>query len=214
MPTQTPTNPITQGSYWVVTPAANFKSKSYANLNGADLFFYVSQTNDLCVVNFTTNKPGNTTFVIAPNAIWVGTISLPGVVHVYFADFGGQMWHIVYQIFGSNTAPTMIPITGVQNFSVTYTPQTTPPAFMLLKDDGVFHTLYVNNANDPTFHTLLAPATRIYNNALNPNVFVTLPTVTMHPDDTVNITVICQDINQMNDVSSVGFYTVAAPGVA
>lgn len=210
----TPNNPITQGSYWVVTPGANFKSKSYGNLNGEDLFFYVSQTNDLSVVNFTTNKPGNTTFVLAAGAIWVGTISLPGIVHVYFADFSGQMWHIPYQILGSNTLPAMIPITGVANFSVTSTPQTTPPAYMLLKDDGVYHTLYVNAATDPTFNTLLAPATRIYNNALNPSVFVTQPTVTMHPDDTTNITVICQDINQNTDVSSVGFYTVAAPGIS
>src|SRR5271167_2637710 len=173
MPTQTPNNPITQGSYWVVTPAANFKSKSYGNLNGVDLFFYVSQTNDLCVVNFNTNKPGNTTFVLVAGATWVGTISLPGIIHVYYADFSGQLWHIPYQIFGSNTIPVMIPITNVQNFSVTYTPQTTPPAFMLLKDDGVFHTLYVNHATDPTFNSLLAPATKIYNNALNPTVFVT-----------------------------------------
>src|SRR5271170_5331875 len=114
----TPTNPITQGSYWIVTPAANFKSKAYGNLDGADLFFYVSQTNNLCVVNFNTNTPGQTTYVLAANAQWVGTISLSTVVHVYFADFSGQMWHIPYQIFGSNVVPTTIPITGVVNFSV------------------------------------------------------------------------------------------------
>jgi len=211
----TPNNPITQGSYWVVTPAANFKSKSYGNLNGSDLFFYVSQSNDLCVVNFNTNTPGNTTFVLVPGvAVWVGTISLPGVVHVYYADFGGQMWHIPYQIFGSITPATTIPVTGVNNFSVTSTPQTTPPAYMMLTDDGVFHTLYVNHATDPTFNSLLAPASKIYNNALSPTVFVTEPTVTMHPDDTKNITVICQQIDQHTDISSVGFYTVAAPGVS
>src|SRR5271167_4108201 len=131
----TPTNPITQGSYWVVTPASNFLSKSYGNLNGADLFFYVSQTNELRVVNFTTDKPGNTTFVLAQNANWVGTISLAGIVHVYFADLNGQMWHIPYQIFGSNSTTLTIPITGVNNFSVTSTPQTTPPAYMMLTDD-------------------------------------------------------------------------------
>jgi len=210
----TPNNPITQGSYWIVTPAANFLSKAYGNLNGVDLFFYVSQTQQLQVVNFTTSKPGNTTFVLAQNAAWVGTISLSSVVHVYYADLNGQMWHIPYQIFGSNVVPTTIPITGVSNFSVTSTPQTTPPAYMMLTDDGVYHTLYVNKATDPTFNTLLSPAVRIYNNALNPAVFVTQPTVTMHPDDTVNITVIVQSVNQNTAVSSVGFYTVAAPGVS
>jgi hypothetical protein len=124
------------------------------------------------------------------------------------------MWHIPYQIFGLSMIPTSIPITGVVNFSVTHTPQTTPPAYMILTDDGVFHTLYVNNANDPTFNTLLAPATRIYNNALNPSVFITQPTVNMHPLDTQNITVSCQSINQHTAISSVGFYTVVAPGVS
>lgn len=209
----TPTNPITQGSYWVVTPASNFVSKAYGNLNGADLFFYVSQTNDLCVVNFTTDKPGNTTFVLAAGAKWVGAVSLSNIVHVYYADFAGQMWHIPYQIFGSTSVATTIPVTQVNNFSVTYTPQTTPPAFMLMTDDGVFHTLYVNNASDPTFNLPLAPPLRTYSNALAPAVFVTQPTITMHPSDTVNLTVIVQQINQMNDVSEVGFYAVTAPGV-
>lgn len=80
--------------------------------------------------------------------------------------------------------------------------------------DTTYHTLYVNPATDPTFSSPLAPATRIYNNALNTAVFVTFPTVTMHPDDTVNLTVSCQSINQHTAISSVGFYTVAAPGVA
>src|SRR5271157_5049387 len=200
MPTQTPNNPITQGSYWPVTPGVEFVSKAYGNLNGTDLFFFITTTQELRVVTFTTNTPGNTSFVLSVGAQWVGVMSFASVVHVYFADLNGQMWHIPYRILGGAFIASQIPITSAVDFSVTYTPQTTPPAFMLLKDDGVFHTLYVNNANDPTFNTLLAPATRVYNNALNPNVFVTLPTVTMHPDDTVNITVICQDINQMNDV--------------
>lgn len=210
----TPNNPITQGTYWVVTPGAEFLSKSYGNLDGTDLFFYVSTTSELRVVNFTTNKPGNSTFVLATDAKWVATISIAGVVLVYYADLTGQMWHIQYRIFGAATAKTQIPVTGVNNFSVTYTPQTTPLAYMMITDDGVYHTLYVNNANDPTFNTLLAPATRVYNNALNPAVFVTLPTVTMHPDDTVNLTISCQSINQHTDISSVGFYTVVAPGVS
>ena len=210
----TPNNPITQGSYWAVTPGAEFLSKSYGNLNGTDLFFYVSTTLELRVVNFTTDKPGLATFVLAIDARWVGTLSLAGVVHVYYADSGGQMWHIPYRIFGAAQIATAIPITGVVNFSVTSTPQTTPPAYMMLTDDGVYHTLYVNKATDPTFNTLLAPSTRIYNNALSPAVFVTQPTITMHPADTENVTVIVQSVNQNTAVSSVGFYTVEAPGVS
>lgn len=123
----------------------------------------------------------------------------------------GQMWHIPYQIFGSTSVATALPMTGVVNFSVTYTPQTTPPAYMIMTDDGVFHKLHV--ASDPVFASPLAATQTCYNNALAPAVFVTQPTITMHPSDTKNLTVSVQQINQMNDVSSVGFYTVAAPGV-
>ena len=214
MPTQTPDNPITQGSYWPVTPGAEFTSKAYGNLSGTDLFFFVTTTQELRVVNFTTDAPGNTSFVLALAARWVGALSMAGVVHVYYADLSGQMWHIPYSILGGPFSAASIPITQVNNFSVTYTPQSTPPAFMMITDDGVFHTLYVNNADDPAFGTPLAPPLIVYNNALAPTVFVTQPTITMHPLDTVNLTVAVQQINQMTDVSEVGFYAVVAPGVS
>jgi len=208
----TPDNPITPNTYYIVTPASEFVSKAYGDLNGLDLFFYVNETNSLRVVNFNTDVVGRTSYVLAQSAKWVGVLSVTGMIHVYYADITGQLWHIPYQTFSGTFTATMIPISGINNFSVTSTPQTTPPAYMMMTDNGVYHTLYVT-ALDPTFTTLLAPSARVYNNALNPDVFVTQPTITMHPLDTVNLTVSVQSINQHTAISSVGFYTVAAPGV-
>jgi len=207
----TPINPITQGSYWIVTPSANFLSKAYGNLNGVDLFFYVSQTLELCVVNFNTNTPGNTTFVLVTGATWVGTISLAGIVHVYYADLSGQLWYIPYIHFGATIVPKMLGIGSIVTFSVTYTPQSIPPAFMCMTNDGVSHNLFV--ATDPMFEAQIS-SIKTYNNSFNTSIYVTNPVIAMHPSDTKNLTVHVQQIVVLSSVSSVGWYVVEVPGLA
>jgi len=206
--------------YFVVTPASQFISKTYATLNGTDLFFYVNETNALSVVNMNsagvTATPGSITYTLSVSAAWTGVVSLTGICNVYFADINGAMWYIPYKTFGG-PPPAPVQLTDltpepVVTFSVIYTPQTTPPAYMMMTFDGVYHRIYV--ASDPLFETLLAPEQITFNNALAPTFFVTEPNIAMHPLDTVNLTVFCQQLNENTSVVSVGFYGVAAPGVS
>jgi len=214
---------IPLNTYFVVTPSSQFISKAYATLNGTDLFIYVNETNTLSAINMnstvTTASPGSVTYTLAVNAAWTGVVSRPGICNVYYADLNGVVWYIPYKTFGG-PPPTPVQLTNVMppfpakvtTFSVIYTPQTTPPAYMMMTFDGVYHRIYV--ASDPLFVSLLAPTQITYNNALAPTFFVTEPNISMHPLDTVNLTVFCQQLNENNSVVQVGFYGVAAPGVS
>jgi hypothetical protein len=209
--------------YFVVTPASQQVSKAYATLNGTDLFFYVTETSNLSVVNMNSTgsnaSPGSVVYTLATSITWVGVVSRPGVCHVYFADVAGLVWYIPYMALGG-TPPAPVQITNVvpvpdapiSTFSVIYTPQTTPPAYMMMTFDGVYHRIYV--ASDPLFQSLLAPTQITYNNALAPTFFVTEPNISMHPLDTINLTVFVQQLNENNSVVQVGFYGAAAPGVS
>jgi hypothetical protein len=208
----TPSNPITLDTYFIVTPASEFISKSYANLNGVDLFFYVNETNSLRVVNFNTNQVGNTSFVLAQDVVFVGSISLAGVIHVYYADINGQLWYFPYVTLGATVVPVALAISGVVTFSICYTPQSTPPnAFMLLVDNGLDHIVYA--ATNPTFTSLISTTT-VFNNAFNPNLYITLPKAAVHPLDTDVLTIHVQQITVESDTNQTGFYAVQVPGVS
>jgi len=208
----TPNNPITQGSYWVVTPAAEYVSKAYGNLNGSDLFFYVAQgTNELRVVGFSVDVPGNTTYVLALDVKWVGVVSAAGIVHVYYADLNGQMWYIPFTLIGASVSSHLLSITNVMTFSVTYTPQSNPSAFMIMIDDGVHHTLYVSG--DPLFGSLISTM-ETYSNALDLSNYITMPSIAMHPLDTNVLTVICQKVTEPPTSTYVGFYAVTVQGLS
>ena len=205
-------------TYFVVTPGSQFISKAYATLSGTDLFFYVSDTKNLQVVNMnstvTSAAPGSITYTLASGANWTGVVSRPGVNYVYYSDQSNNVWYIPYHTFGATfPAPVMLSSVGTAvTFSVIYTPQTTPPAYMMMTFDGVYHRIFV--ASDPLFASLLAPGEITYNNALAPTFFVTEPNISMHPLDTQNLTVFCQQLNEHTTIVEVGFYGVAAPGVS
>lgn len=212
--------PIPINTYFIVTPSSQFISKAYSSLQDFDLFFYVNETSSLRVVNMQsgtlTATPGSINYTLAQGVSWVGVVSQPGVAHTYYADQSGVVWHLDYRVFGG-TPPTPTHLVNlspepVQTFSVIYTPQTTPPAYMMMTFDGVFHRIFV--ASDPLFQDLLAPSQVTYNNALAPTFFVSQPNIAMHPLDTVNVCVICQQLNENNSVVQVGFYGVAAPGLS
>ncbi len=206
----TPNNPITPDTYFIVTPGSQFISKAYGNLNGTDLFFYVSDTQELRVVNFTTSVVGNTTFVLANAAIWVSVISVTGMVHVYYADLGGQIWYIPYTLFGGSAPATKLNQGSAVTFSCIHTPQSTPPAYIMMIDDGIKHNLFV--AADPKFQAAISTLVT-YNNSFNPHVYVTRPIITMHPSDTNRLTVHTQQITVLTSVSQVGWYVVVIPGL-
>lgn len=203
-------------TYFIVTPGSEFISKSFATLSGTDLFLYITETGSLRVVNMNSTisppnaQPGTTSFTLAQNAKWVGSISRPGIVHVYFADNNGQMKYIPYTLLGGPVVIQNLSMGNVLTFSVTYAPQTTPPAYMMMTDDGLHHNLFT--ANDPKFASSISNV-QTYNNSFDLNKYITRPSIAMHPADTQNLTVHTQDINTHTSVSQVGFYVVKVPGL-
>ncbi len=202
--------------YFIVTPGSEFISKNYATLSGTDLFLYITETGSLRVVNMNSTisppnaQPGTTTFSLAQNAKWVGSISRPGIVHIYFADTNGQMKYIPYTLLGGSVIVQSLSMASVITFSVTYAPQTTPPAYMIMTDDGINHNLFV--ATDPAFHSVIS-SVRTYSNLVNPATYVTRPAIAMHPLDATRITVHCQQFTVLTSVSRVGFYVVKVLGL-
>ena len=111
----------------------------------------------------------------------------------------------------SNELAIVAGIGIIVTFSVTYTPQSIPPAFMCMTNDGVSHNLFV--ATDPMFEAQIS-SIKTYNNSFNTSIYVTNPVIAMHPSDTKNLTVHVQQIVVLSSVSSVGWYVVEVPGLA
>jgi len=199
-------------TYFIVTPGSEFISKSYATLNGTDLFFYITETGSLRVVNMISTGgsavPGNTAFSLAQNVAWVGTISRPGIVHVYYADMNGSLHHISYTLLGGQVVIDNINVSSIVTFSVTYVPQSIPPAYLLMVDDGLHHNLYA--AIDPLFQSSISTL-QTYNNGFDLSKYVIRPVIAMHPADTQNLTVHTQEL--VGAASNVGWYVVKVPGL-
>jgi hypothetical protein len=209
--------PIPVDKYFIVTPSSQFISKAYASLNGTDLFFFVNDLGNLRVVNMqsggSTATPGSTIFTLAQVAKWVDVIARPGVVYVYYEDLSGDVWLIPYRSFGGLVpAPTLMPFVQAVTVSTIYTAQSSPPAYMAMVDDGIRHHLYVSQ--QPTFETLLAPSVVTYNNLLDTTIYLSQPSIAMHPSDDDRVTVTFQETIVMSGVTNVGFYEVRVQGVA
>jgi hypothetical protein len=203
--------------YFIVTPSSQFISKAYASLNGTDLFFFVNDLGNLRVVNMqsgnTTATPGSTIFTLAQVAKWVDVIAQPGVVYVYYADNDSNVWYIPYRNFGGLVpSPVLVPVVPAITFSTIYTAQSSPPVYQMMVDDGLRHHLYVSTT--PTFSSLLSPALVAYNNTLNTAIYLSQPSIAMHPLDTDRITVTFQETVIQTSLTNVGFYEVRVPGVA
>jgi hypothetical protein len=220
-----PTSGIPLNNYWVVTPTSQFTTKAYGNLAGTDLFFYVNDTGALVVVNQNSasvsahppdgaSAPGSITYTLAPAAKWVDCVSVApyGTVHTYYADPSGTIWYIPYSAFPGRASATQVTTVNAVTFSVAHLPNSTPNAFVMIVDDGIRHWLYV--ATDPLFQNLLNPAVAVYNNSLDQSIYVTRPSISMHPNDTTLATVSCHEIIIQTSLSDVGFYEIEIPGVS
>jgi hypothetical protein len=200
---------IAPNQYFIGTPASNFKSKVEAQLAGVDYFFYITDSGDLVVKTFS----GVVSYTLAAGAKWVDIIPEAERLHVYWSDKTSNVMHLVFEQFGGGS---LVPVaTGINSanltFSVNYAAHSTPPVYVMLVDTGFEHILYV--AQDPDFHTLLAPATRVYSNLVDPAYFVTRPMIAIHPLDTNVATVNVQRLKVSNNESKVGFYVITLPGV-
>jgi hypothetical protein len=204
-------------TYFVVTPAAQFISKAYATLNGTDLFFYVNESNALQVINMNSTgsgaSPGSITHTLALGVKWVDVIEALGVVYVYYADFAGNVRYIPYRNFGGLVpTPVLLSTALAVTFSTIFTPQSNPPVFLMMIDDGVAHRLYISTDSD--FSTLLVPVQVTYNNALDTSEYLTMPSIAMHLLDTTVLTVIFQRVTEPPTSTYVGFYAVTVQGLS
>jgi hypothetical protein len=175
-----------------------------------DYFFYITDNGDLNVQTF----GGGQSYTLAVNVRWVDVIPASDRIHVYFSDRTTSMvLYLAFEHFGAGSlTPTSTSINGAfLTFSVNYAANSTPPAYLLLLNDGVNHNLYV--ATDPTFQTILA-SRRVYSNIVDLVHYTTQPTISMHPEDTDVATINVQQIRLSDGHSKVGFYVVKIPGVA
>jgi hypothetical protein len=200
---------IPSNTYFTETPATNFKSKAVATLNGVDYVFYIAGNNDLLVKVF----GGVISYQLAVNARWVDTIQGTDRIHLYYTLRSDDLVrYLPFQHFGSGDLnPVATSISGASTtFSVNFAPNTVPPAYLLILNDGVNHDLFVSG--DPDFSTIIG-SKRTYSNALDHTFYVTRPTIAIHPQDTNIVTIHTQRIKIFDSTSKVGFYVVQIPGV-
>src|SRR5579863_5510681 len=152
--------PILQDHYFDPTAVgSNLGAHGYGNLAGADVFFFISTTNELRVKqnNSATLSGLSTIQILVTGVRWLSVIQQPpqGVVHLYWSTMDGAMFYAPYTArnFSEPITPVALPFSTAFTFSTTYAPNGTPPAYCMLVDDGTRHTLYTSAS--PDFSTLL-----------------------------------------------------------
>lgn len=193
---------------YTTVAADNFISRVYANLQGVDLFFYISVTNEL-----RAKRVDNPNFhLLATGVTWVSTIPAADKVHLYYSDMLGTVYYAPFQnqnfVTGLNFTATGIG--SAQNFSTVYAANATPPVYVMVVDDGVYHNLVV--ADDPAFSSIRT-STQVFDNVIDSDYYVTLPVAAIHPEDTNRITINCEKLKRADNTTQVGFYVVKIPGV-
>ena len=201
--------PIPMDTYFTVTPSTNFKAKAHAILGNQELFFYISDTNELRVQVF----GGLVAQVLALNVSWVEVIQFSSLIHVYYTNAQGNMFYIPFAHFGSGApTPQAMGITSLLPFSVMFSAQATPASFIMVTDDGTTHRVY--SATDPIFAVQNSNPVAIYTNLLDLTKYVSRPQIAMHPDDTSRITIHVQQLDVQHDTFKTGFYVVKVPGIS
>jgi hypothetical protein len=210
--------PIPQDQYFDPTAVgSNFGARGYANLAGADVFFYISTTNELRAkaTSAAATQGLATVQILFTGVQWLAVIQQPpqGVAHLYFSTLDGVIHYARYTAanFSTPIAPVQIGISTNFTFSATLCPNSTPPVYALLVDDGTRHKLYTSvNAN---FAPILGSST-VFNNSLDLTVYVNQPVVAIHPLDTNIVTINCLHTVLQGSVQKVGFYVAKLPGVS
>jgi hypothetical protein len=206
-------------TYFIVTPGSNVQNQPgyYAKLGNTDLFFYITETGSFRVVNMnssaTSATPGLVSYSIAQGVKWISitTVPTPNVVHIYYADANGHIFYAPYTLFGGTVVfKQLSQITAAVTFSTLFTATSTPNSYMMMVDDGIRHNLYVGA--DPSFNSIIS-TTVTYNNGLNTAVYISRPSIAMHPLDSNKITVTCEQTVIQTSVTGVGFYEVLVSGV-
>src|SRR5271157_3465320 len=210
--------PIPLNNYFDPTAVgSNLGPRGYGNLAGADVFFYVSTTNEIRVkqANATVTSGQSTIQILVTGVKWLSVIQQPpqGVVHLYWSDLSGNMFYAPYtaQNFIQPVVPQSLPFSTQFTFSTTLAPHGSPAAYCMLVDDGIRHTLYTSI--NPNFSPVLGSAI-VYNNTFNDAIYVNMPVLAVHPQDT-NIATVNTQVTKLPTppgVPSVGFYVCTLPG--
>jgi hypothetical protein len=188
---------------------ANFLSQSYATLAGFDLFFYVSSTNDLCL-----KQQGNPIVqTVLSGASLVSTVSVSGLVHVYYADINGAVYYFPFTTsnFTTPVVPVSTGISSARSLSNMYTTASSPHVYAMIIDNGSYHVIYT--ATSPDFLGITNQV-QTYDNIIDPGFYVGHPVFALHHDDTDRATIHCQKTNLSTGDSQTGFYVAKLPGVA
>lgn len=197
-------------TYIAIAPETDYIAKGHINLGGTDIFIYISDTNELRSVAL-----GETTFnSLVENVSWV-TVWQPDPTHshIYYIDQAAQVWHVEYDQYGPlvNTPHMIAGVPLCVTIDVLDAPNTTPPVWVMILDDGAKHHIFTSAT--PDFGTILQSEI-VYNNLLDHTYYNTLPTIALHPLDTVNLTVSIQQQNLASPtIYDVGFYIIQIPGV-
>lgn len=194
----------------VYTPVigTDFLSQAFATLEGYDLFFHVSTTNQLRLKQMSSSSVQ----ILKVGVTHVCVIPQEGVVHVYYLDMGGVLHYFPFTS-ANFIYPIHSVITGLGTgvfMSAMYSPNSTPPVYAMIVDTGVYH--MISTSLNPAFSSIEAQS-QVYNNALDADVYVGSPVVGMHPDDTKFVTVVCQHTVISTGNTKVGLYTAQLPGV-
>lgn len=197
-------------TYISIAPETDYIAKGHINLGGTDIFIYISDTNELRSVAL-----GETTFnSLVEDVSWVAVYQPdPSHAHLYYIDFAAQVWHVEYDLYGP-LINTPVKIAGVPlavTVSILFAAHTTPAVWVMMLDDGAKHHIFTSAT--PDFSTILQGVIS-YNNLLDHTYYNTLPTIALHPLDTVNLTISVQQQNLATPtVFDVGFYVFVIPGV-
>lgn len=198
---------------------SNLGARGYGNLAGADVFFYISQTNEIRVkqANATATSGQSTIQILVTDVKWLSVIQQPpqGVVHLYWSDPSGAMFYAPYTArnFTQPVTPQSLAFSTQFTFSTTLAPNGSPAAYCMLIDDGTKHTLYTSI--NPNFSPLLGSSV-VYNNTFSNAIFVNMPVLAVHPQDT-NIATINTQVTTLPSppgIPKVGFYVAKLPGVS
>lgn len=197
--------------YFSIAPETDVLATGYAHLAGSDLFFYVSTTHELRVVPFGSVFTNYVTLAIG--VMYCDVVWLTNVAHVYYVDLNGAVWHFQYDQYGIVRHPITqvsgIPIANT-TISVIYQPHTTPQVYVMMLDDGTTH--WVITSLVPDF-SVIATQLAVFHNAFDQNYFSFAPKIAVHPNDTVNLTVVVDQVILANSQRQVGFYVTQIPGV-
>ena len=188
---------------------SDFLSQAYATIEGYDLFFFVTPTNDLRL-----KQIGNPVVLqLISGATWVCAVSVGGQVNVYYRSLNGGVYYFpfTHDNFVKPITPSLTGVGTVVTMSALYTAKTSPSVYAMIVDNATHHVIYTSA--DPAFSTILA-SSQVYNNSVEPNVYVGFPVMAIHHDDTITATINCQQTEIQTGMTTVGFYVANIPGVS